>query len=85
MSLHILHCASAGFEAACRIPALPASHRSHGLHGHSYFATVRTALPAGWAAARGSFAGGEVETLRARIGGAVAPLDHALLNDHLAK
>jgi 6-pyruvoyltetrahydropterin/6-carboxytetrahydropterin synthase len=81
MSLSVLHCASAGFESACRIPALPASHRSHGLHGHSYFATVRAALPAGWA----PFEGGEVEALRGLMGATVAPLDHALLNDHLAE
>lgn len=81
MSISVLHCASAGFESACRIPALPASHRSHGLHGHSYFATVRAALPAGWAV----FPGGEVEALRARMADTVAPLDHALLNDHLAE
>jgi len=81
MSLSVLHCASAGFESACRIPALPVSHRSHGLHGHSYFATVRTALPTGW----GPFPGGEVQSLRERMAGVVAPLDHALLNDHLAE
>ena len=44
-------------------------------------ATVRTALPAGWAA----FPGGEVESLRARMADTVAPLDHALLNDHLTE
>eukprot|EP01031_Cornospumella_fuschlensis_P046493 gene46493-56931_t len=27
MSVSVLHCASAGFESACRIPALPAAHR----------------------------------------------------------
>ncbi len=85
MSLSILHCASAGFESACRIPALPAHHRSHGLHGHSYFATVRSALPGGWAGSIGSFAGGEVPALRERMGRTVAPLDHALLNDHLSE
>ncbi|MFX8012279.1 hypothetical protein ABTK70_20160, partial [Acinetobacter baumannii] len=63
MPLSVLHCASAGFESACRIPALPATHRSHGLHGHSYFATVRSALAAGWA----PFPGGEVDALRARM------------------
>lgn len=79
MPVNVLHSASAGFESACRIPGLPARHRSHGLHGHSYFATVRAALPAGWAA----FAGAEVPELRERMTAAVAPLDHALLNDHL--
>jgi 6-pyruvoyltetrahydropterin/6-carboxytetrahydropterin synthase len=79
MPLDILHCASAGFESACRIPGLPPGHRSHRLHGHSYFATVRAALPPGLA----DFAGAEVETLRDRVQSCVAPLDHSLLNDHL--
>ena len=71
--------ASCGFESACRIPVLPEGHRSRGLHGHSYFATVRALLPAGWA----PFAGGEVEELRRRIEACVAPLDHALLNEQI--
>ncbi|MFX7832927.1 hypothetical protein ABTK53_19460, partial [Acinetobacter baumannii] len=75
MPLSVLHCASAGFESACRIPALPATPRSHGLHGHSNFATVRSALAACWA----PFPGGEVDALRARMADTVAPLDHHLL------
>lgn len=71
--------ASSGFESACRIPALPSSHRSHGLHGHSYFATVRAALPPGWA----PFPGAEVEELRRRLEACVAPLDHQLLNEQI--
>ena len=68
--------ASCGFEAACQIPALPEGHRSRGLHGHSYFATVRAQLPEGWA----PFPGAEVEELRKRLEACVAPLDHGLLN-----
>ncbi|MDP0919902.1 6-carboxytetrahydropterin synthase, partial [Klebsiella pneumoniae] len=49
--------------------------------GHSYFATVRSALAAGWA----PFPGGEVDALRARMADTVAPLDHQLLNDHLSE
>jgi 6-pyruvoyltetrahydropterin/6-carboxytetrahydropterin synthase len=75
-----LHSAGAGFEAACHIPALPEGHRSRRLHGHSYFAQARCALPGGWA----PFAGGEVSTLRERLAAACAPLDHALLNEQLA-
>ena len=71
--------ASCGFESACRIPALPDTHRSHGLHGHSYFATVRAQLPQGWA----PFAGAEVEELRRRLEACIAPLDHALLNSQI--
>ncbi|MDM4768500.1 6-carboxytetrahydropterin synthase [Pelomonas sp. SE-A7] len=77
MNTATLHSASAGFESACKIPALPAGHRSQGLHGHSYFATVRAQLPAGWA----PFPGGEVEELRRRLEACIAPLDHGLLND----
>ena len=74
-----LHSASCGFESACRIPALPEGHRSRGLHGHSYFATVRAQLPDNWA----PFPGAEVEELRRRLEACIAPLDHALLNDTL--
>ena len=69
--------ASCGFESACQIPALPEGHRSRGLHGHSYFATVRAQLPEGWA----PFPGAEVEELRKRLEACVAPLDHGLLNN----
>lgn len=76
-----LFTASAPFESACRIAALPASHRSHGLHGHSYLATVRASLPTGWA----PFPGAEVQALRQALEAAVATLDHQLLNDHIAQ
>lgn len=71
--------ASAPFEAACRIPTLPATHPASRLHGHSYAARVRARLPADWA----GFAGAGLGTLRERLGAAVAPLDYAYLNDHL--
>ncbi len=76
MTTSTLHLASCGFESACQISALPLGHRSRDLHGHSYFATVRAELPAGWA----SFPGGEVEELRRRLEICVVPLDHAFLN-----
>ena len=78
---HKLYSASSGFESACQIPALPAGHRSRGLHGHSYFATVRAELPEGWA----PFGGAEVEELRRRLEQCVAPLDHALLNETITQ
>jgi 6-pyruvoyltetrahydropterin/6-carboxytetrahydropterin synthase len=74
-----LHSAGAGFEAACQIPVLPEGHRSRRLHGHSYFAQARCALPLDWAA----FPGAEVSQLRARLEAACSPLDHSLLNEHL--
>lgn len=74
-----LYSASCGFEAACQIPALPEGHRSRGLHGHSYLATVRAALPPHWA----PFPGAEVEELRRRLEACLAPLDHRLLNSTL--
>jgi 6-pyruvoyltetrahydropterin/6-carboxytetrahydropterin synthase len=69
--------ASAPFEAACRIHVLPEGHRSRRLHGHSFLAKVRCALPAGWAA----FPGGEVPQLRERLAAQVARLDYRLLNE----
>jgi len=82
MNTSTLHVASAGFESACQIGALPVGHRSHGLHGHSYFASVRALLPAGSFA---PFPGAEVEELRRRLLACVEPLDHALLNRHIAE
>jgi 6-pyruvoyltetrahydropterin/6-carboxytetrahydropterin synthase len=81
MSEMLLHCASGGFEAACRVPVLPEGHRSRRLHGHSYVADVRAALPAGWAA----FPGAEVEQLEATLLAAIAPLDYNDLGRELAE
>ena len=75
----LLYSASAGFEAACEIICLPAGHRARGLHGHSYLAEVRCALPPEWA----GFPGNEAAQLRACIERAVQPLDYQLLNQHL--
>ncbi len=72
----ILFTAAAGFEAACRVELLPQGHPARRLHGHSYLADVRCALPAGWA----SFPGGEVEELRAHLAGVIEPLDYNELN-----
>ena len=76
-----LFTASAGFESACQIDALPPGHRSRGLHGHSYLATVRAELPTGWA----PFPGSEVHALRDCLERCIAPLDHALLNQHITQ
>ncbi len=69
MNVHgeLLHVASAPFEAAVSVPVLPAGHRSRGLHGHSFLATVR--------------AREDAAVLAARLREAVAPLDYAHLNE----
>ena len=74
-----LFTASAGFEAARHVDVLPAGHRSRRLHGHSFLAKLRCALPVGWA----DFPGGEVERLRAQLEARVAQLDYRLLNERL--
>lgn len=80
MSERLLYCAACGFEAARRLEAPTATARGARLHGHSFAARVRLALPPDWAA----FPGDEVEALRARLAGSVAPLDYTLLNERLA-
>lgn len=71
--------AAAPFEAARRVDLLPAGHRARRLHGHGFLARVRAQLPPDWA----PFPGGETETLAEQLRAVVAPLDYALLNDHL--
>ena len=79
MTEDLLYAASAGFESARRVGALPDGHRSSRLHGHSFLAEIRARLPEGW----GGFAGGEVDALAARLAAAVAPLDYNELNREL--
>jgi 6-pyruvoyltetrahydropterin/6-carboxytetrahydropterin synthase len=83
----LFYIAAAPFEAALRVPVLPAGHQAARLHGHSYRARVRAALPAGWTPPsqppQTGFAGGETDALHAALAAAVAPLDYADLNDHL--
>jgi 6-pyruvoyltetrahydropterin/6-carboxytetrahydropterin synthase len=83
MPEQLFHIAAAPFEAALRVPVLPQGHRSARLHGHSYRARVRAALPAGWSTDGTGFAGGETDALHAALSAAVAPLDYAHLNDVL--
>lgn len=70
--------AAASFEAARRLEGWP--DRRARLHGHSFLAQVRAALPWGFA----PFPGAEAETLTEQLREAIAPLDYALLNDHLS-
>src|ERR1700751_3120633 len=79
MSEQLLCAAAATFEAARQVTLLPEGHRSRRLHGHSFLANVRVALPDGWA----PFPGGEVDELRTRLEAVLAPLDYHHLNDKL--
>lgn len=79
MSARTLFVASAGFEAARQLDCLPPGHRSRRLHGHSFLARVRCALPAGWA----PFPGGEIERLRTTLETGIARLDYRLLNEQV--
>lgn len=81
LSLRTLHCAAASFEAARQLDHLPATHRSHRLHGHSFLARVQGVLPAGWA----GFKGGEVQALRAALQQQVDCFDYRLLNQQVAQ
>jgi 6-pyruvoyltetrahydropterin/6-carboxytetrahydropterin synthase len=49
------------------------------MHGHSFLADIRCALPDGWA----DFPGNEVAQLREALARCVSPLDYDLLNDKL--
>jgi len=69
------------FEAARAVSLLPEGHRSRRLHGHSFLANVRVALPTAW----GNFPGAEVDDLRDRLSAAVAPLDYQHLNSELVQ
>lgn len=64
------------FEAACRVLALPEGHRARRLHGHSFLADLRVALPPQWA----TFPGAEVDQLRQVLAETVAVLDYNDLN-----
>ena len=79
MSLTTLHTASCGFESARQVGVLPDDHPSHRLHGHSFVARIRAALPDDWA----PFPGAQVSALSQRLQACTAPLDYRLLNEVL--
>jgi 6-pyruvoyltetrahydropterin/6-carboxytetrahydropterin synthase len=79
MSEQLLFAAAVPFESARKVTLLPEGHRSRRLHGHSFMAKVRVAVPPGWT----SFPGGEVGQLRDCLARSIAPLDYQLLNDQL--
>lgn len=77
----LLYTAAAPFEAARHVSTLPEGHRSRRLHGHSFLAKIRVALPSRWA----SFSGAEVDELGQRLEGVVAALDYRSLNDQVSE
>ncbi|MCB1824630.1 MAG: 6-carboxytetrahydropterin synthase [Candidatus Competibacteraceae bacterium] len=79
MSERLYFTAAAPFEAARQVDILPAGHRARRLHGHSFLARVRAEFPPAVA----SFPGAESDVLTERLRAVVAPLDYALLNEHL--
>ena len=79
MTEQLYYVAAASFEAACKVAVLPVGHRAASLHGHSFLAKIRTQVLPDWAA----FPGAEVDQLQGELIHAIAPLDYALLNDHI--
>ena len=79
MSYSTTIAAQAGFEAARCLHHLPADHKAHRLHGHSFVARVRAAVQPNWA----DFAGGEVAKLNAQLQVLVEQLDYRDLNAQL--
>jgi 6-pyruvoyltetrahydropterin/6-carboxytetrahydropterin synthase len=77
----LLFVAAAPFEAARYVARLPEQHRSRRLHGHSFLAKIRVALPQNWA----TFRGDEVDELCKRLESAVAPLDYRSLNETISE
>ncbi len=74
----LLYTASTRFESALQVNILPAEHRSHRLHGHSFLARVRAQLPADWTPQ-----GNASDQLQRQLARCVSILDYDLLNNHL--
>ncbi|MBK5970733.1 MULTISPECIES: 6-carboxytetrahydropterin synthase [Thiorhodovibrio] len=79
MNETLYHLAAAPFEAALKVNILPPGHRARRLHGHSFTARVRAALPEDWSADPGGRAEALVQALRK----AVKPLDYRDLNTEI--
>jgi 6-pyruvoyltetrahydropterin/6-carboxytetrahydropterin synthase len=79
MNERLLHTAAAPFEAARRVAILPDGHPSRRLHGHSFRARVRAALPPHWE----PFPGAATDALSDALQQGVAPLDYRDLNEQL--
>lgn len=68
MPERLLFAAAARFEAARQLETLRAGHRSRGLHGHSFLASVRAERSSG---------------LQVALERCIAPLNYTLLNTHV--
>jgi len=79
MREELLFVASARFEAARTLRALPEGHRARHLHGHGFVASIRTSQHA----VQAGYQGGEVAALRGRLEQVLAPLDYTSLNERL--
>ncbi len=79
MTNQLYFVAAVPFEAARKVEILPSGHRASKLHGHSFTAKIRTELAENSA----PFPGGEVLHLQEALAKAVAPINYALLNDHV--
>lgn len=79
MSKKITFVATAPFEAARHVDAVPEHHRSHRLHGHSFLATIQCCLPNDFA----PYPGGEVDALKSRLESQIEKLDYRLLNEQI--
>jgi 6-pyruvoyltetrahydropterin/6-carboxytetrahydropterin synthase len=78
MTERLLFTATAAFESARRVDRLPEGHRARRVHGHSFLAQVRAAVPPTWAAP-----GAEATQVRDQLERCVQPLDYRLLNEHI--
>lgn len=79
MTTLTLFTASTTFEAARHVDVLPDGHPSRRLHGHSFTARIRAALPEGWA----PWQGAEVTELTQRLRACASEMDYRLLNELL--
>lgn len=75
MTIQVFTSAAAAFEAARQVSALPQGHRSRGLHGHSFLATVRATDGGAWE----EFPGSASWTLNNLLSKCVEPLDYKYL------
>ena len=69
--------AAAPFEAARRVEILPEGHRSRRLHGHSFVARVRAAMPSSWV----DFPGDDAPFLERQLSSCIRHLDYQLINE----